>query len=223
MTRKSVSAIVALAIVCCASITTVAAQSFGNGVHVVGRDISPGTYRTKGGEFCVWERLRGFSGEIDDTIAIDISQSGAVVAIAASDRGFKSVGCSDWESLDHATGGVAPFSVVLADALVGEWFVSEVGSDDGLYLTLLDSGQAATNTEPCNNCVATLDDASTGEWTAIEHANSELAIIFVYIWSEFLDTQYALVFHMKWQHDNEICLSQLVGQACLVSMTRMIR
>ncbi len=77
------------------------ATSFGPGVHVVGTDIQPGTYRTDGpggGQFdlCYWARLRGLSGEFDDLITNGIPEGPATVEIAESDVAFETSGCR-WE------------------------------------------------------------------------------------------------------------------------------
>lgn len=72
------------------------ANSFGDGVFLVGVDIVPGTYRTEGGTSCYWERLAGVSGSFDDVIANDNVDGPSVVAIAASDVAFSSGDCGTW-------------------------------------------------------------------------------------------------------------------------------
>ena len=75
------------------------ASGFGGGVHLVGSDIEPGTYRARAGrDGCYWRRLSGLGGDIiDDVIASDIVYAGAaVVTIAATDRAFSSEGCGQW-------------------------------------------------------------------------------------------------------------------------------
>ncbi|HEV7236813.1 MAG TPA: hypothetical protein VGN15_11560 [Ktedonobacteraceae bacterium] len=43
--------------------------SFGDGTYQVGKDIQPGTYRTRSASSnCYYERLKGFSGGIDDIL-----------------------------------------------------------------------------------------------------------------------------------------------------------
>ena len=79
------------------------ASTFGNGTHLVGADIQPGTYRAQaaGSGGCYWARLAGLGGDIDDIIANDIVQEGsAVVAIASSDRAFNSNGCGQWQRVE---------------------------------------------------------------------------------------------------------------------------
>lgn len=70
---------------------------FGEGMFLVGGEVSPGTWRSNGtGTSCYWERLRGFSGESADRIANDFGAAPAVVVIAPSDAGFVSSGCGTW-------------------------------------------------------------------------------------------------------------------------------
>ena len=66
-----------------------ASSSFGSGTHRVGSDISPGTYRTRSAvSSCYWERLRGFSGDLDDIIANDFSSGFQVVTIKGIRQGI---------------------------------------------------------------------------------------------------------------------------------------
>ncbi|MFC0453646.1 hypothetical protein [Rhodococcus jostii] len=73
-----------------------ARSTFGSGLHRVGVDINPGTYRTTGSTYCYWERLSGTSGEFDDLIANDVPSGPSVVTIAPSDAAFKSQDCGTW-------------------------------------------------------------------------------------------------------------------------------
>lgn len=74
---------------------------FGNGTHLVGVDIAPGTYRSTGARFgCYWERLSGLGGELNDIIANDTVVEGSViVAIAPTDYAFSSTGCGRWDRI----------------------------------------------------------------------------------------------------------------------------
>lgn len=64
---------------------------------MVGKDIQPGTYRTRADSpGCYYARLKGFSGSVDDIIANDTTDAPAVVTIAASDKGFESQSCGTW-------------------------------------------------------------------------------------------------------------------------------
>jgi hypothetical protein len=74
--------------------------SFGDGDQIVGADIRPGTYRTREAAFfgCYWERLKGFSGGLDDIIANGTGSGYFVVTIERSDAGFSSRGCGEWSA-----------------------------------------------------------------------------------------------------------------------------
>ncbi len=70
---------------------------FGDGVYTVGKDIQPGTYRTRvASSGCYFERLSGFGGTLDEIIANDNTDFPAIVTIAATDKGFKSQDCGTW-------------------------------------------------------------------------------------------------------------------------------
>lgn len=65
------------------------------GTLVVGKDVQPGTYKSKGNAAdsgCYWERLDK-SGEIIDN---GIPTGQGLVTIKASDGGFSTQGCNDW-------------------------------------------------------------------------------------------------------------------------------
>ena len=69
----------------------------GSGTFLVGEDIEPGTYRSSGAEYCVWDRLSGLGGHYDeDVIVHGYSEGTAYVNIAESDMAFSSEGCADW-------------------------------------------------------------------------------------------------------------------------------
>jgi len=48
---------------------------------------------------CYWERLKGFSGQFDDIIANGNPTGPARVAIARTDKGFKTSGCDPWRKV----------------------------------------------------------------------------------------------------------------------------
>ena len=79
--------------------------SFADGTHEVGSgsgQIPPGTYTAVVPDamfdLCFWSRLRGFSGEGKDIIAIGSGNAGDKqrVTIATSDKGFETKGCGTW-------------------------------------------------------------------------------------------------------------------------------
>ncbi|HVV29501.1 MAG TPA: S-layer homology domain-containing protein, partial [Mycobacteriales bacterium] len=71
---------------------------FGAGTFRIGTDITAGTYRTRHAspEVCYWERLKGFSGSLDDIIANNLTTAPDVVTIGGSDVGFKADDCAVW-------------------------------------------------------------------------------------------------------------------------------
>ncbi len=71
--------------------------SFGDGTYQVGKDIQPGTYRTRtGSPGCYYERLSGFGGTLSDIIANNNTDYPAIVTISATDKGFSSQNCGTW-------------------------------------------------------------------------------------------------------------------------------
>jgi hypothetical protein len=70
--------------------------TFGDGMYIIGVDITAGTYKNSGTQGCYYVRLSGFGGSIDEIIANNNTDSTAIVDIAASDKGFESRGCGTW-------------------------------------------------------------------------------------------------------------------------------
>jgi hypothetical protein len=75
---------------------TTSKTTFGDGMYIVGTDITPGTYKNTGVAGCYYARLSGFSNTTDDIIANNYTDSQAVVTIADTDKGFQSNGCGTW-------------------------------------------------------------------------------------------------------------------------------
>lgn len=73
--------------------------SFGNGTHIVGMDIEPGTYRSEDASICYWARLSGFTGELDDIIA-NGNHGMEIVTIDSSDAAFKTSVCGKWVAVE---------------------------------------------------------------------------------------------------------------------------
>lgn len=73
---------------------------FGDGTHIIGQDIKPGTYRLREpASFCYWARLKGFGGTVGEIVANENVIGGyAVVTIAKGDKGFESQGCGEWSA-----------------------------------------------------------------------------------------------------------------------------
>ena len=68
------------------------------GTHLVGSEVAPGTYRTRGNNAgCNWERLSGLSGNISDVLASDYTGVSAIVTIGSSDVAFSTnAACGTW-------------------------------------------------------------------------------------------------------------------------------
>lgn len=71
----------------------------GDGTYRVGTQIKPGLYKSTGGSFCYWARLRGFSGNLGDIVANDIVSGVTYVQILPGDVGFESDGCGNWTTV----------------------------------------------------------------------------------------------------------------------------
>lgn len=71
--------------------------SFGDGTHIIGEGVNPGTYTSSGTERdCYWERTSGNSGALEEIIANDIAPNPVTVTIEEGDVGFVSQGCGTW-------------------------------------------------------------------------------------------------------------------------------
>ena len=68
--------------------------SFGDGIYIVGTDITPGTYKNSGSTGCYYARLSAF--DTNAIISNDNTDAVAIVTIAASDKGFQSQSCGTW-------------------------------------------------------------------------------------------------------------------------------
>lgn len=74
--------------------------AFTDGTFIVRTDISPGTWRSSASDNCYWMRLSGFSGELKDVIANDVTKGQAIVTIGADDAGFSSTRCGTWTKIE---------------------------------------------------------------------------------------------------------------------------
>jgi hypothetical protein len=62
--------------------------------------VAPGLWRNNdSSESCYWERLSGFSWQLKDIIANEISNSIQTVRIGAGDVGFHASRCGTWRYL----------------------------------------------------------------------------------------------------------------------------
>lgn len=106
-------------------------DDFGAGAFVVGDEIDPGLWRASGGSTCYWERLSGFTGDLDHIEANDNPSGQVIVEVKEMDQGFSSSGCGTWISLDlhlEETADERPYSEIEAGTFVvgdemgpGEW------------------------------------------------------------------------------------------------------
>lgn len=71
-----------------------ARQITSEGIYVVGQDITPGRWRTAGGQSCYWARLGDLTG--DQILDNSNSVGPQVVDILPSDVAFQLRGCGDW-------------------------------------------------------------------------------------------------------------------------------
>lgn len=68
-----------------------------DGPYIVGTDISPGRWRSTGGEgLCYWARLNAFTGTLGSIIANGLPDGRAIVTIRSTDKGFVTKGCGEW-------------------------------------------------------------------------------------------------------------------------------
>jgi len=110
------------------AVTTSAPGSFGDGTKIVGRDIKPGTYRTRvRAPGCYWARLAGFSGELGDILANGNETGPVIVTIRPGDKGFDCRQCGIWtpDLSTITTAKDAPFTdgvyIVNVDIEPGIW------------------------------------------------------------------------------------------------------
>jgi hypothetical protein len=69
-----------------------------DGMHRVGVDVMPGTWRTNGpaGGSCYWSRVKDWQGGLDSMITNDIGPAPRTVTILPTDVGFTSSRCTGW-------------------------------------------------------------------------------------------------------------------------------
>lgn len=75
-----------------------------DGTYVVGKDVQPGTYRTRGPvpgvvADCHWSRLKDLSGTSSAVIDIGNENGQGFVTIQADDVAFKTSGCEPWQKM----------------------------------------------------------------------------------------------------------------------------
>jgi len=83
----------------------------GDGTHVVGTGIQPGTYQNSDSSAgCYWERLSGFGGTVEEIIANGFTYGPAVVTVSPTDAGFTSARCGFWTQVANAPTAVPPIA-----------------------------------------------------------------------------------------------------------------
>ncbi len=132
------------------------ARTFGDGIHEVGVDIQPGTYRAREAQSgCYWARLSSLSGETDDIIANENEEAHPVVTISPIDKAFESDGCGEWTTdLSAVTDSRTSFGdgkFIIGTDIDPGTYRSEVGS--GCYYARL-SGFGGTTDEIIANANA---------------------------------------------------------------------
>lgn len=78
---------------------TAPANTFTDGVWMVGLDIAPGRYRSSGPSpdgNCYWARKSGVQGDFDEILANDNQSGPTLVEIRAGDVAIESSGCGTW-------------------------------------------------------------------------------------------------------------------------------
>jgi len=81
----------------------------GDGTHVVGTGIQPGTYQNSDSSAgCYWERLSGFGGTVEEIIANGFTYGPAVVTVSPTDAGFTSARCGFWTQVANAPTAMPP-------------------------------------------------------------------------------------------------------------------
>jgi hypothetical protein len=76
------------------------APAINDGTYIVGTDIKPGLWRTKGGD-CYWARLKDLHGGVDSIAANNNISGPTVVEITSSDRAFEISGGCDWRRSNY--------------------------------------------------------------------------------------------------------------------------
>ena len=116
-------------------------KTFGNGIWAIGSSVPAGRYRmVSDGTSCYWERLSGFSGQLNDIIANSFDYDTQIVDIAPTDAGFRSSNCNTWSNnlTPRTSSPTAPFGAgghyqVGSEVAAGTWQSSGPASGDSCY------------------------------------------------------------------------------------------
>ncbi len=74
-------------------------KGFGDGVWLVPKEMTPGTYRAPGGGSCYYEVDRDFSGGLNSIITNDVDVKNPVVTIPSAAKGFNTQSCGEWTKI----------------------------------------------------------------------------------------------------------------------------
>jgi hypothetical protein len=107
---------------------------FGDGTYQVGKDIKPGTYRTRDASSgCYYARLKSFDGSTNAIIANNNTDNPAIITIYKTDVGFTSSNCGTWTAdLSQITSSKTQF-------------------DDGMYIVGVDITPGTYKNDPGND------------------------------------------------------------------------
>lgn len=154
--------------------------NFGDGTFQIGKDIQPGTYRTRDSSpGCYFARLKGFGGTVGEIIANNNTDAPAIVTIAPTDKGFESQNCGTWtKDLSQITTTKTSFNdgiyIIGTDITPGTY--KNTGSSGCYYARLSGFGGTIDNIVTNNNVdTATIvtiapsdkgfDSQNCGTWT----------------------------------------------------------
>ncbi len=107
-------------------------KGFGDGIWIVGKEIASGTYYSVGKEMrrlpgvtqlCVWERLADFNNAMIARGSGDFGYT--IVTIQASDKGFASKRCGQWQPFDDILKRQTPLSGPARNFGNGIWIVGK--------------------------------------------------------------------------------------------------
>jgi hypothetical protein len=126
-----------------------------NGVYRVGVDVKPGTYVSRGGDFCYWERRRSAGDSFDGIIANDLGDGQRIVRIEPTDRYFDTQRCGGWTRLVALGPARSSFGdgVFAVGTQVRPGLYATTGSPDYCYWARL-AGFTASSDDLIDNDVA---------------------------------------------------------------------
>jgi hypothetical protein len=152
-----------------AAIAAPAWKTFGDGTYRVGKDVPAGTYRSRGGDGCYWQRLKSFSGGFGAIIANANPRGPALVTILPTDKGFETNDCGTWTSnLARITKSKTRFGegtyIVKVDIAPGTYRTRE---GDGCYWARLRAftggfGAIVANGNPTGSAIVTIAPSDKG-------------------------------------------------------------